>query len=832
MTRNDENNLSAENVCRVLLDLGLLSGERQKEILSKREVIRRKLEKSRAMRQASAPSKGQVLNPITIIDVITSLKLERANDSSKILDEEIIFQALARAWKIPYKKIDPLKLDLNLVTTTIPHTFAMKHLVLPIAIKQGALTVATPNPFNAEVMEDIARVSHLKVRPVVSTKTDIIKMINEFFGFKRSIAAAENEFSGPIVDLGNLEQFVHLRSADELPSNDQHIVNAVDHLFSYAFDQRASDVHIEPKREKSIVRLRIDGALNQIYELPKNVHSAVISRIKNLARLDMAEKRKPQDGRIKMDKQGVEAEIRVSSVPVAFGEKLVMRIMDPDITIGSTTYSAGSEIWAFIPSDLLTRLKELEDSTNHTYFMDGFSALHRSTTRNANNWYNKTLVFGERRGGRSYWALDVSDPDPSLWTVKWHLEGGVFSNELGYSWSKPTFAEIRTGSGTTDFTDVIVFGGGYDMEEDNYPEPWNDDDNDGKYEQVDGETYTDENGNGSYDYYNPDKNDTGRGIFVVNLSDGSHRFAANYAAAGSTSGTSQFYTDMKWCFPADPTVIDLTSDLLIYAADVYGQVWKVTYNYYRSPEQWAVKRIFQANPGSDQVNVAPPIDTAPSLDNTDYGRKMFYAPDVSYLGTDWTNYPVLYFGTGDRSHPRYVPNYHNRFYSISDTDTLADETNLLNLTCNELDDNADVDQDGDVDIDDDAAKDDVLDILYGLTSYIGGISRGWYRIMGKQGDCTQDSTDHGNEKILSRPNLFFGNVFFTSYQPIFDDPCNPNGNAFIYALDYSTGAAALDLNLDNTTEATLADTYEVIQNSSIPSGVRILTREGPCRGAG
>jgi len=326
-----KNPFSPENVCGILLKYGLLSEAHKQEIFKKKENIKRKLEKLRAMRHASASSKGRIINPITIVDIITSLQLDRADDSSKALDEELIFQVLSKEWKIPYKKIDPLKLDLNLVTTTIPHTFARKHLVLPIAIKEGHLTVATPNPFNMVVMADIAQVSQLKVRPVVSTKSDIIKLINEFFGFKRSIAAAENQFAMPAVDLGNLEQFVRLRSSDELPSNDQHVVNAVDHLFSYAFDQRASDVHIEPKREKSIVRLRIDGVLHPVYNLPKNVHSAIVSRIKNIARLDMAEKRRPQDGRIKMDKEGVEAEIRVSSVPVAFGEKMVMRIMDPDI---------------------------------------------------------------------------------------------------------------------------------------------------------------------------------------------------------------------------------------------------------------------------------------------------------------------------------------------------------------------------------------------------------------------------------------------------------------------------------------------------------------------
>lgn len=322
-----ENIFSPEGVCRVLLKYGLISEGQKEEIFKRKGEISRKLEKIRAMRQV----KSRLSHPVTIVDVISSLQMERADDPSKKLDEEIIFQALAKSWKIPYKKIDPLKLDLNLATTTIPHTFAIRHLVLPIAIKEGFLTVATPNPFNMEAMEDIAQVSHLQVRPVVTTKSDLLKLINEFFGFKRSIVAAEHEFAMPAVDLGNLEQYVKLRSNDELPSNDQHIVNAVDHLFRYAFDQRASDIHIEPKREKSRVRIRIDGVLHTVYELPKTVHSAIVSRVKNLSRMDMAEKRRPQDGRIKMDKEGVEAEIRVSSIPTAFGEKLVMRVMDPDI---------------------------------------------------------------------------------------------------------------------------------------------------------------------------------------------------------------------------------------------------------------------------------------------------------------------------------------------------------------------------------------------------------------------------------------------------------------------------------------------------------------------
>ncbi|NLD36611.1 MAG: type II/IV secretion system protein [Desulfatiglans sp.] len=327
------NSFSDDNICQILLTTGFLTKEQSKQILVKKNQIKSKLEQIRTLRNAASGSKLKATNPINIVDIITSLELERYDDKTKVLDEETIFQVLAKVWKVPYKKIDPLKLDLNLITKTLPHTFAMKHLVIPIEIKDDQITIATPYPFNMEAMNDISQVTHMKVRPVMSTKTDIIKLIGEFYGFKRSISAAENQFSGPSIDLGNLEQFVRLRSSEELLSDDQHIVNAVDHLFSYAFDQRASDIHIEPKRNKSIVRLRIDGALHTVYELPKNVHPAITSRIKTIARLDMAEKRRPQDGRIKLERAGVESEIRVSSIPVAFGEKMVMRVLDPDILL-------------------------------------------------------------------------------------------------------------------------------------------------------------------------------------------------------------------------------------------------------------------------------------------------------------------------------------------------------------------------------------------------------------------------------------------------------------------------------------------------------------------
>jgi len=396
MNSRQRSGINDDEILQILLKNRLITDEQNKQIQVKKKQIKSKLEQIRAMRNSKSGSKIKIGNPVTIIDIITSLEFDRADDNTKVLDEETIFQVLAKAWEIPYKKVDPLKLDLDLITSTLPHTFAMKHLVLPIEVKSGQVTVATPNPFNMEAMNDIAQVTHMKVNPVISTKTDIIKLIGEFYGFKRSISAAENQFSGPTIDLGNLEQFVRLRSSEELLSDDQHIVNAVDHLFSYAFDQRASDIHIEPKRNKSIVRMRIDGSLHTVYELPKNVHPAITSRIKTIARLDMAEKRKPQDGRIKLEKEGIESEIRVSSIPVAFGEKLVMRVMDPDILLQDL------ENLGFTPIDLI-RYQQFINLPHGIILVCGPTGSGKSTT-----------LYSTLR--------DLSSPDINITTVEDPIE--------------------------------------------------------------------------------------------------------------------------------------------------------------------------------------------------------------------------------------------------------------------------------------------------------------------------------------------------------------------------------------------------------------------------
>ena len=271
-----------------------------------------------------------------LIDIIVSMRLEVGGRKRLVLDEEMIMRAVADEYDLPFKKLDPLDLDMDIVTKTIPRNFAIRQMILPFNISNGLLEVAVYHPDCQAVLDDIEQANQIQVSPSIATKADIQKIIVEFFGFQKSISAAEDQFGLPgadgSVDIGNLERYVKISSAREITSSDQHIKNAVNHIFNYALDQRASDIHIEPKRDVCMVRFRIDGSLHTIYKLPKAVHSAISSRIKFLARMDITEKRRPQDGRIKLGlADGKSIEIRVSTVPVSFGEKAVLRILDPDV---------------------------------------------------------------------------------------------------------------------------------------------------------------------------------------------------------------------------------------------------------------------------------------------------------------------------------------------------------------------------------------------------------------------------------------------------------------------------------------------------------------------
>jgi general secretion pathway protein E len=319
--------LNSETLLDILIHQKVLTAKQRQFITLEKGKQRQKL--LRTVDKGSEIDK----NYPDMVEIITAFNMKLSGNNGRILDEETIMRAVAKEKNIPFKKLDPLDLDMDVATKTIPRNFAIRQLILPFNLENGILEVVVYHPDCQAVLSDIEQANQVKVRPYLATKSDIKRIISEFFGFQKSISAAEGRFglaagSGAI-DIGNLERYVKISSSKEITSSDQHIKTAVNHIFHYALEQRASDIHIEPKRDICMVRFRIDGALHTIYNLPKAVHSAIISRIKFLSRLDIAEKRRPQDGRIKIgSKENKDVEIRVSTIPVAFGEKVVMRILD------------------------------------------------------------------------------------------------------------------------------------------------------------------------------------------------------------------------------------------------------------------------------------------------------------------------------------------------------------------------------------------------------------------------------------------------------------------------------------------------------------------------
>ena len=319
-----------EFVAHVLLKKGLVTKEQLREVVSKGNAQRARLQK---LHETSHSRRSHHIHySASPCEIISSFNIEMPGKDGRLLTEDAITGAVAAETGLEYRKIDPLKLDLDVVTAYVPRPFALRHLVIPIDEKGGTVTVAVADPFNLEAVESLKTARKIKVKIVLSSKSDILKIVREFFGFRASVTAAEAEMS-PGSELGNLEQYVKLKGQGEIEATDQHIVNAVEYLLHYAFEQRASDIHVEPKKGKSFVRLRIDGILHYIHTVPKSIHAPLVSRIKMLSRMDIAEKRRPQDGRIKTNYMGKDIELRVSTLPVAFGEKVVIRIFDPDILL-------------------------------------------------------------------------------------------------------------------------------------------------------------------------------------------------------------------------------------------------------------------------------------------------------------------------------------------------------------------------------------------------------------------------------------------------------------------------------------------------------------------
>lgn len=277
-------------------------------------------------RQGADPS----LHPL---EFIASQQLPDRQHPGRHLDLDSLTAWLAQQAGQPYLRIDPLQIDVAGITPLMSFAFAQRHKILAVAVDAHSVTVASAQPYVRGWEADLAHVLKRPIQRVVASPADIQRLTLEFYRLAKSVsgASSEQKTSGP----GSFEQLLKLGANDQAPdADDAHIVNIVDWLFQYAFQQRASGIHIEPRREHGTLRFRIDGVLHNVYQFPPQVTLAMVSRLKSLGRMNVAEKRKPQDGRIKTrPPEGSEIELRLSTLPTAFGEKLVMRIFDPQVLL-------------------------------------------------------------------------------------------------------------------------------------------------------------------------------------------------------------------------------------------------------------------------------------------------------------------------------------------------------------------------------------------------------------------------------------------------------------------------------------------------------------------
>lgn len=605
--------------------------------------------------------------------------------------------------------------------------------------------------------------------------------------------------------------------------------------------------------------------------------------------------------------------------------------------------TTGREVFAFIPENILSKLKHVQANNMHDT-VDGLLTLYRRAKN------PKYLIFGERRGGNSFWNLDISNSDPLQWTVAWSYS----NNEMVQSWSEVKVASIPyaiSANGEKFFKDVLIFTGGYDPEEDFFPEPFTDQDGNGTPYMTNGnidssewsktESTQDVYNDDLYNAYNPEMNETGRGIFVVDIDNPTAvtnvtttagvpqqilPFSVTYGTTPVTTGAQQQFSEMKYCFPTSPSAVtgmdkyiymDAASEpvtgfkenvlLSVYSVDIYANLFKTRYNFdiknigttaapnwQVNSAGWTVNKIFSANPGSlsDSGRMGSGTDLA------DQGRKAFYPPAVSWGGSkgyfEAGNYyfedvqfnnantmASLFFGTGDRENPKYTM-IRNRFYAIYDDSSVTAEkvkplpatsvavtsapyleNDLLNLTCDELGKDTVInscylgDLGGLCDTNDTSGdmkrylrsllRDDSV---YGQPAALENgaanenDAKGWYIILPDQGKATACShvtypstisaastishDNHEGEQILSQAILYYGTLYFTSYQASMSDPCNPQGNGFTYSLNYLDGSAVYDLNLQSDSNILdVTDRYKKFSGIfGIPSGFTIILRDG------
>ena len=320
--------ISLEELLEGLVEADRVGPDQAADVAARARTLHSQVLKERV---GSVRSQAAARYDVSPMEVVAAARLLDRQNKGKKLTEDAIAEHLAGLAGLGHQKIDPLKVDAKLVTKTLSRPFARRHAVVPVAQTEKGLRLAIIDPFDSVLRDTLAQQLRVPLELVVSTKRDILAIIDRVYGFQASVSGAEESLGEGAAGAG-LAPFVELRTNDELSNaGDEHIVTAVDYLLNYAFDQRASDIHLEPRSDDAVIRFRIDGILHDIERLPLNVHGAVTSRIKVLARMDIAERRRPQDGRIKTFRGEREVELRVSSLLSAFGEKVVIRVFDPDV---------------------------------------------------------------------------------------------------------------------------------------------------------------------------------------------------------------------------------------------------------------------------------------------------------------------------------------------------------------------------------------------------------------------------------------------------------------------------------------------------------------------
>ncbi|OGA28654.1 MAG: type II secretion system protein E, partial [Betaproteobacteria bacterium RIFCSPLOWO2_02_FULL_68_150] len=306
--------------------------------------------------------------------VVADQQWKSALPPHRLLALEPLTEWLAKRSGMEYRHIDPLKVDFSAVTEVMSSAYATRFRILPVGVTSKEAVIATAEPYDRDWEAELARILKLEIRRVIANPADIERYQVEFYNLARSVKGATRSAAGAS-GLSNFEQLVELGAANKpLDANDAHIVRVVDWLWSYAFEQRASDIHIEPRRDLGIVRFRIDGVLHQVYQIPAPVLAAMTSRIKILGRMDVVEKRRPQDGRIKTRTlDGQEVELRLSTLPTAFGEKLVMRIFDPEVLVRDFRELGFSD-------DDRQRWKEMSGQSNGIVLVTGPTGSGKTTT--------------------------------------------------------------------------------------------------------------------------------------------------------------------------------------------------------------------------------------------------------------------------------------------------------------------------------------------------------------------------------------------------------------------------------------------------------------------